>query len=116
VFALGALGGARTAAARSPGDVVCMYTPQLAEALLAAHPSADADGDGQVSRAEACDYQAELRRMADAEPALVSALDLASSELLSEPMCCDCSAAPTSPLTSTSEASCPPKEEGTVKR
>jgi signal transduction histidine kinase len=88
-----ALGGARSAAAR--GDTtVCHYTPQLAEALYVAYPDADRDGDGTLSRDEACDLQAELRRARDTGSELMSKLDpQAEAELetlLAEPLCCNC--------------------------
>lgn len=58
-----ALGGARPASAAAPGPTeICVYTPEMAESLLAAFPEADGDGDGELSRVEACDLQAELRR------------------------------------------------------
>lgn len=90
-----ALGGARTATARADHPV-CRYTPALAAALRLAHPEADLDGDGVLSRDEACEFQAELRRRAGPEAAeLVSgpprlpsvALD---ESLLTEPLCCNC--------------------------
>jgi beta-lactamase regulating signal transducer with metallopeptidase domain len=84
-----ALGGARTAAAR--GEVTCSYTPQLAETLFLAHPEADVDGDGTLSRDEACELQAELRRHADE---LASTLDPSAEaeleSLLDQPLCCNC--------------------------
>ena len=80
-----ALGGARTASAH--GTPTCKFTPQLAEALYQSHPEADLDGDGVLSRDEACELQAELRRQAD-EPS--SKLDPESEALLSEPLCCNC--------------------------
>jgi len=86
-----ALGGARTAVAR--GDhPSCKYTPQLAEALRQAHPEADRDGDGVLSRDEACEFQAELRRRFEAPVATepVSRLDLLDENLLTEPLCCNC--------------------------
>jgi beta-lactamase regulating signal transducer with metallopeptidase domain len=87
-----ALGGARTAAARG-NHVACKYTPQLAEALRQAHPEADLDGDGVLSRDEACEFQAELRRWAttpeNAEQ--VSRLDEIDESLLTQPLCCNCS-------------------------
>jgi hypothetical protein len=86
-----ALGGARSAAAR--GDhPVCRYTPQLAEALRLAHPEADLDGDGVLSRDEACEFQAELRRRVEAPAGaeLVSRLDLIDESLLTQPLCCNC--------------------------
>ncbi len=83
-----ALGGARTATARGQGEV-CVYTPALAEMLIEAHPAADQDGDGTISRDEACDFQAELRKRVADEPR-VSEMDPASTELLAEPLCCNC--------------------------
>ncbi len=61
ILALVALGGARSAAARGEKSP-CVYTPRLAEALRQAYPEADLDGDGVLSRDEACDLQAALRR------------------------------------------------------
>ena len=46
----------------TPRGEVCHYTPELAEALYSAYPEADLDGDGVLSRDEACELQAELRR------------------------------------------------------
>ncbi|HEY0191226.1 MAG TPA: M56 family metallopeptidase [Kofleriaceae bacterium] len=84
-----ALGGARTAAAR--GAVVCKYDAQRAEALRQAHPEADRDGDGVLSRDEACEFQAELRRWAERPEASdqVSRLDELDASLLAEPLCCN---------------------------
>jgi len=89
-----ALGGARTAAARGERSV-CKYTVALAEALRQAHPEADRDGDGVLTRDEACEFQAELRRRVDvpAGPAgadEVSRLDEVDEDLLTEPLCCNC--------------------------
>ena len=82
-----ALGGARSAEAR--GDkTVCKYTPLLAATLYASHPEADLDGDGTLSRDEACELQAALRRQAEE---LVSPLEQSDQSLLSEPLCCNCS-------------------------
>jgi len=83
LFALIALGGARTAEARGE-HITCVYSPELASALLLAHPEADIDGDGVLTHAEACDFQAELRHREPASP-----LDRAESELLAEPLCCN---------------------------
>jgi hypothetical protein len=90
-----ALGGARNAHAER--REVCAFTPQLGEALRLAHPEADLDGDGYVSRQEACEFQAELRRRLEASE-LVSVLEdpIAEEELqsfLEEPLCCNCSRA-----------------------
>ena len=91
-----ALGGARTAAAR--GDhIACKYTPAFAEALRLAHPEADRDGDGVLSRDEACAFQAELRHRVEQPPGadLVSrpeksALGALDETLLTQPLCCNC--------------------------
>lgn len=91
-----ALGGARTAAARGEHPT-CKYTPALAEALRQAHPEADRDRDGVLSRDEACAFQAELRRRVEVQPGaeLVSrpdhpGLDPIDASLLTEPLCCNC--------------------------
>jgi beta-lactamase regulating signal transducer with metallopeptidase domain len=85
-----ALGSARTAEAR--GELaVCVYNSDLAQALHAQFPEADADGDGVLSHDEACELQAELTRRAVDHP-LVSTMDEATRELLAEPLCCNCSA------------------------
>jgi len=85
------LGGARSAAARGE-HLTCKYTPELAEALRQAHPEADRDGDGVLSREEACEFQAELRRWAESPAGAdqVSRLDALDGNLLTEPLCCNC--------------------------
>jgi len=84
LWALIALGGARTASAHGRAEA-CRYSPALAQALLVAHPEADLDGDGLMSRAEACDLQAALREIPDHGPRSET-----DAELLSEPLCCNC--------------------------
>jgi hypothetical protein len=69
-----ALARAREASALDSED--CDYTAAQAEALYLAYPAADADGDGVLSRDEACDFRAEHAR--------------ATSELIAEPLCCNC--------------------------
>jgi len=100
-----ALGGARRVDAAAPA---CRYSPELAEALYHAHPEADLDGDGTLSRDEACELQAELLRTADeavspldrnsaslrdaARPGEAGAFDPeaeAELALLAEPLCCN---------------------------
>jgi beta-lactamase regulating signal transducer with metallopeptidase domain len=111
-----ALGGARGAAAGAD-ESACVYTSELAEALRAAYPAADVDGDGLLSREEACDYEAELRRRA---PAGVASAQPAATrrEPLVEPLCCDCTAPdgapPPAPCPSSGSAgaSCSRAEEG----
>ena len=84
------LGGARTASARGDGPT-CKYTPELAQALFLSYPSADLDGDGQLSRDEACELQAELRRQADERTSrLDPAAEAELQSLLAEPLCCNC--------------------------
>jgi hypothetical protein len=70
-----ALGGASSAEARAASaPVSCNFTPQLAAEILSAHPEADLDGDGELTRAEACDFQLEWERQA-ADPDAVSLPD-----------------------------------------
>ncbi|HEX3760909.1 MAG TPA: M56 family metallopeptidase [Kofleriaceae bacterium] len=89
-----ALGGARTASAHAART--CKYTPALAEALRQAHPEADLDGDGVLSRDEACAFQAELRhRVVQPGADQVSqpdrpALGALDETLLTQPLCCNC--------------------------
>jgi beta-lactamase regulating signal transducer with metallopeptidase domain len=87
-FALVALGGARPAQARAHADI-CRYDAQLAEALFAAYPDADRDGDGTLSYDELCDLQATLRRqLGDDVPHVAPGAD--AQTLLDEPRCCNC--------------------------
>ncbi len=81
-----ALGGARSAAARTEVDA-CRYTPEMAQALFAKYPHADLDGDGQLSRDEACDLQFELQNASRRSPEAEAGL----APLLAEPLCCNCS-------------------------
>jgi hypothetical protein len=76
-----ALGGARSASARG-AEPACRYTPELAQQLYAAHPEADLDGDGTLSREEACDLQAQLQNAPQR-----STVD---TTFLAEPLCCNC--------------------------
>jgi hypothetical protein len=93
-FALLALGGARTAHAHA-APPPCTYTPQIAAALYSAHPEADLDGDGVLSRDEACEFQAELRRQA-------AAASPAGDVSVPEPLYCrsDSEVGPTAPESS----------------
>jgi beta-lactamase regulating signal transducer with metallopeptidase domain len=88
-WAVMALGGARSAAARGETDV-CVYTPQLAEALFQAHPEADLDGDGTLSVTEACELQAEWRRRDPQVSTVAQVAELELDEFLSGPLCCNC--------------------------
>ncbi|MFT3692011.1 MAG: M56 family metallopeptidase [Kofleriaceae bacterium] len=86
-----AFGGARTASAHPHPS--CNYTMQLAQLLYMSYPEADLDGDGQLSRDEACELQAQLHNSATP---LVSHLDPASEaeieNWLDQPLCCNCDA------------------------
>lgn len=89
-FSIVSLGGARSAAAH--GHPTCSYSAQLGQALYVSHPEADLDGDGTLSRTEACELQAELRRYESelsSRPERV-VLDAETEALLSEPLCCNC--------------------------
>jgi beta-lactamase regulating signal transducer with metallopeptidase domain len=81
-----ALGGARSAAAHGVTES-CHYTSQLAEQLYLAYPEADRDGDGVLSRAEACEFQAEARQVSTIDE--TAAMDY--EQLLAEPLCCNSS-------------------------
>jgi beta-lactamase regulating signal transducer with metallopeptidase domain len=81
-FTLVALGGARTAHARI-ATPPCTYTAEIAAALYSAHPEADLDGDGVLSRDEACELQAELRKLA------VSTMSADEAVSLAEPLYCN---------------------------
>lgn len=86
-----ALGGARSASARERAEV-CRYTPEMAQALFAAYPHADRDGDGQLSRDEACGLRAELQSSSRPPAAGISPETEQELEaLLAEPLCCNCS-------------------------
>jgi bla regulator protein blaR1 len=87
-----ALGGARSASARNRAEA-CHYTPQLGIALYSSYPEADLDGDGMLSRTEACDLQAELKRdRQDLSSRLTPAAEEELQTLLAEPLCCTSSA------------------------
>jgi hypothetical protein len=58
----------------------------MAEALYAAYPDADVDGDGVLSRDEACDLQAELQNTTRLPPQAEEQL----ATFLAEPLCCNC--------------------------
>ncbi len=115
-----ALGGARSAAARGE-HATCRYTPALAEALRQVHPEADRDGDGVLSRDEACELQAELRRRVEADGAApVSRPDRSTiapidESLLTESLCCNCdrgaeNSAPGAPWIEKRSDTCPSDE------
>lgn len=90
------LGGARSAEAR--GVETCVYNTELAEQLRQAHPEADADNDGILSHDEACELQAELRKV---EPMTV--IDDSTAAFLAEPLCCNCTVEPAPAATCTAD-------------
>lgn len=83
-----AIGGARRAEARR-AEPVCDYTTQMAEALFAAYPEADLDGDGRLSREEACGLQAALQ----SAPGEATRSEPVLATFLTEPLCCNCDGA-----------------------
>lgn len=93
-----ALGGARPASAHT-SEETCRYTPALANALYVAHPEADLDRDGYLSKDEACEFQFEFvraRARHEQVPASQQVSTLSDEaqqqldQLLSEPLCCNC--------------------------
>ncbi len=94
LFALVALGGARSATASKRVDL-CTYTTELATALYDRFPDADVDGDGFLSRAEACDLQATLRQPSEERMSRFTPDAEAQIEkLLAEPLNCELEVAP----------------------
>ena len=78
---------------RTSHGEACHYTPQLGIALYESYPQADLDGDGLLSRSEACDLQAELRRdRQELSSRLTPEADEELQSLLTEPLCCNCAA------------------------
>ena len=102
-WAVLALGGARSATAQHKREV-CVYTPEIAEALHQAYPEADTDQDGVLSHDEACLFQAELRK----RPAEEVSTSGRQTPMLSEPLCCNCgeSEGLSTPLTTSADLSC----------
>jgi len=87
-WALIALGGASSAEARAAAaPAACTFSPELAAEILSFHPEADTDGDGELTRAEACDFQLEWEKLA-ADPTLVSLPD--ESPLLGDALRLQC--------------------------
>jgi len=88
-FALLALGGARSATATEK-TVVCSYTSEMAATLYDRFPDADLDGDGLLSRDEACDLQASLKQAPEERLSRFSPEDEAELQtLLAEPLGCE---------------------------
>jgi hypothetical protein len=88
-FVVLALGGARSATAHNRAEA-CHYTPELGIALYSSYPEADIDGDGMLSRAEACDLQAELLRdHRELASRLTPAAEVELDTLINEPLCCN---------------------------
>lgn len=57
-----ALGGATAAGGTAAEARVCVFSPSVAAQLLASHPEADLDGNGVLTRDEACDFQETVKR------------------------------------------------------
>lgn len=65
MWAVVSLGNAADASAQSPAhDPYCGIQPELIAEILNQHPDADIDGDGDLSRDEACALQRKIRREA----------------------------------------------------
>ena len=64
----------------------------MAAALYNMFPDADLDGDGFLSRDEACDLQAVLKQDPEERTSRLSAEDEAEIQTLfsAEPLCCNC--------------------------
>ena len=89
-FALLGLTGAAPARARTAHAKVCLFTPQVASSIMASFPEADLDGDGLLSRTEACEFQQGLRRRMAEDPINTALTSTAETEVLaSEQLCCD---------------------------
>jgi beta-lactamase regulating signal transducer with metallopeptidase domain len=90
-FALLGLTGAAPASATSArASKVCLFTPQVASSIMASFPQADLDGDGLLSRTEACEFQQGLRRRLVEDPINTALTSTAETEVLaSEQLCCD---------------------------
>jgi beta-lactamase regulating signal transducer with metallopeptidase domain len=80
VLALGGTSDAHASAAAAARRE-CRFDPQLAAEIMAAYPQADVDGDGRITRDEACELQLELGRIA-AEAPVSLAEELASNDAL----------------------------------
>jgi beta-lactamase regulating signal transducer with metallopeptidase domain len=55
-------GAARAAGATIPAGSECALDPELLAQIMATHPDADTDGDGQISQEEACAHQQRMRQ------------------------------------------------------
>ncbi|MCA9680035.1 MAG: hypothetical protein KC464_33700, partial [Myxococcales bacterium] len=76
-----ALGGAASGTPGKAPPPPCVFSPQLASEMLAVYPEADTDGDGRLTRHEACDFELALRRRwVDENVAATAEAPLASDE------------------------------------
>jgi hypothetical protein len=89
-----ALGGARSAHSAGTPAKVCRYSQAMADALYAAHPEADLDGDGVLTREEACGFQLQRRILVEGaavgEPMLADSTFAVEGSLDPEHLCCNC--------------------------
>jgi hypothetical protein len=88
---VGAFGVIGLAGAQPPSVIEaaaepCIYDRDAGASILAAYPHADRDGDGQLTRDEACDFQAEL----SAKNGTPSETLAFAGDGTSEPICCNC--------------------------
>ena len=77
--AVGLTGAGTAGADATPRSQVCLFSPEIATAILQAHPTADIDGDGALSRTEVCDFQQVLRRRAVDQLLALTPADYAAS-------------------------------------
>jgi hypothetical protein len=120
LLSLGGAAGASASPGQSGGE--CRFDPSIAEEMLASFPEADADGNGVLSRDEACAYQLRMKRrvvdevfdrVAGAAPpwaagvftgagskavrdriaSALPATEIGLSAEIGEEICCNCSAA-----------------------
>lgn len=88
-WTLVALGGARAARGEAAPAKVCHYSQAMADALYASHPEADLDGDGTLTRDEACGFELGRRAaIVAAEPGLADFVPEGSLD--PEHLCCNC--------------------------
>jgi beta-lactamase regulating signal transducer with metallopeptidase domain len=83
-FAVVGLAGASAPVAGVAAAEPCVYDRDAGASILAAYPQADRDGDGHLTRDEACDFQAELAAKAPADTLALA------GDGVSEPICCNC--------------------------
>src|SRR5205085_7687791 len=85
---LGLTGAAPASATSARATKVCLFTPQVASSIMASFPQADLDGDGLLSRTEACEFQQGLRRRLMEDPINTALTSTAETEVLASEQLC----------------------------